>query len=307
MSKNKLELSFETANLSSWNDVDGVLTAKALVNNHLAGIPGIRTVNIPSGALSIEVPYVYSTPVFRSAACGWTSTGTTSLGNRTVTTYGYELMESLCGKSLKSKVMAALMSGNGIEGFQQELIDEKLKQMQKTSQDIAINGNTASGSGYLSIGNGLLYKLDNTYSASTVNVTKSALTNASTVVGLVDAILSNIPDEVRDMENIVMLIAPASFATLQIGLRNANYYNYNTTGADSYSFQMPGYSNVTVYSIPSMATNRAIVTYPQNIIHALGVETPLELWFSKDNQEYRIHGEAFEAYDIHFEGLVVRM
>lgn len=307
--KNKVELSFDVTNLPSWNDVEGTLTAKALVQNHLAGIPGIRTVNIPSGALSIEVPYVYSTPVFRTAACGWTSTGQTSLGSRTCLTYGYELMESLCGKSLKSKAIASMMNGNGIEGFQQELIDEKLKQIQKTSQDIAINGNTASGSGYLNIGNGLLYKLDNTYSASTVNVTKSALTNSSTVISYVDAILSNIPDEIRDMDSIVMLISPTAFQTLQVALRNTNpvYYNYNTTVANTYSFAMPGYSNVTVYSVPSMANNRAIVTYPQNIIHALGVETPLELWFSKDNQEYRIHAEVYEAYDVHFEGLVVRM
>lgn len=301
-------MAFDISNLSSWNDVEGTLTAKALVNNHLAGIPGIRMVNIPSGALSVEVPYVYSTPVVRGAACGWVSTGTTSLGNRTVTTYGFEMMESLCGKTLKSKVAAALMSGNGIEGFQQELVDEKVKQLQKISQDMGINGNTASGSGYLSIGNGLLYKLDNTYSASTINVTKSALTNASTVVSYMDSILTNIPDEIRDMESIVALVSPAAFQTLLVGLRLANLVNYNTANINNtYSFQMPGYTNVTIYSVPSMANNRCIVTYPQNIIHALGVETPLELWFSKDNQEYRIHAEIFEAYDIHFEGLVVRM
>ena len=302
-------MSFSTTNLSSWNDVEGTMTAKAVIQNHLAAIPGIRTVNIPSGALSIEVPYLTSSPTVRASTCGWVSTGTTSLGNRTCTTYGFQMMESLCGKDLKAKVAAYFMKGNSIDGFADELAQEKLKQLAYISQDIAINGDTAGGTTWRTMGNGLLYKLDRTYSASTVNITKSALTNSANVISLVDAILtdSNFPTELTDMPELVMCMSVAGFRTLQVALRNANYFNYNTTGADSFSFRMPGYNNLTVYSVPGMATNRAFVTYPENIIHAVGVESPLEMWFSKDNQEYRIHADVYESWDFHFESLVVRM
>lgn len=297
-------MAFSYSNLASWVDVEGTWTAKAVVSNRLASIPGIHEVPIPSGALTIEVPYLYSTPTYRASTCGWTTSGTTTLGSRTVLTAGWELVESLCGKPLKSKVAAYIAAGKDpVEGLTTDLLAEKEKQMAKQSQYLAIQGNTNSGTQNLTFSNGLLYKLDNTYSASTLgNRTASALTS----VVRMDTFLSDMSDEMLEMEAIAVCISPANFQALKLDIRQQKYFLHDIEDSAT-SFSYPGYSNVTIYSIPDMPSTRAFATYPQNIIHAVGVETPLEMHYSKDNLEYRIHAEVYEGWDFHFESLVVRM
>lgn len=299
-------MAFSLTNLSSWSDVEGTLTIKALVSNRLATIPGIHT--IPNVQGSILVPYISSTPVFKGASCGWTSTGTTSLGNRTMTVCGIQLEEALCDKDLKTKALAKFMTGNPDMPFEDVIAEEKLKQIMKFSQDLAINGNVASGSGSLTLCDGLIYKLDNTYSASTDNVTLTAMTTSNAIT-IVDAVVNALDDAAKEQEVVCVLLGITEFDKLRQNLRNNNWYHYSADLTNQYEMDYPGFSNVKVYGIPSFPSNRIVATFPENIIHAFNVDpsTSLEMWYSQDNKEYRIFAEWYESWDVHFESLVARM
>jgi hypothetical protein len=299
-------MSFNVASLNSWADVEGQLTIKALTSNRLTAIPGLHI--IPNVQGSIEVPFVTSSPVFRTPACNWTSSGSTTLGQRTMTVCGVQMEEDLCDIELKTKIMAKFMTGNPDLPFEEVLAAEKLKQISKFAENLAVNGNSVAGAGSLSLCNGLVYKLDNTYSASTSNVTLTAMTSSNAIT-IIDAVVNALDSAAKEQDNVVVLVGVAEFDKIRQNLRNNNWYHHSSDTNQPYVMQYPGFSNVTVYGIASMPSNRVIATFPENIIYAFNVEpnSALDMYYSKDNRSYRAFAEWYQSWDVHFEGLVARM
>lgn len=299
-------MSFSLSNLASWSDVEGQLTIKALLDNKLVGIPGLHV--IPGVQGSIEVPYISTTPLFRGASCGGFTSGSTGLGSKNVQVCGVQMMEDLCDIELKTKVMAKFMTGNPDMPFEDTIAAEKLKQIAKFSEDLAINGNTST-TGNLSICNGLVQKLVNTsYSASTAVVTATAYT-ASNAITVVDSIMAATSDVVKAQEKVVILTSLANFDKYIQALRNQNWFHYTTDRENPYVLTLPGYSNVELRGISTMSGSRTIVTFPQNIIYAFNVDpnNSLQMMFNPYERKYTVFAEWYQGWEIHFPDLVTVM
>lgn len=292
-------MSLDISQLSAWNDVDNSLTVKAITSNKFTSIPGMHLVPDVKG--SVEVPFLTSTPIFTSIKCSTTSTGTTTLGNRTVQTGYCNLREEICAGEIQGSVLSKYMKNLNDLPFEDQIAQETALQIEKFVEDQCINGLTTGYKGVTVPG---LLQLLNSASASTINVTASALTN-TTAIQILDTYLANQLAVMTEMKELVCLVDVAGYRALNVQLRNLDYVNFKTEANTEMVVSLPGYANVTVRAIPSFPSSKCIITYPENLIFAYNMNGGLIMEYDKKDKVYWKDADFRLGVQVHFPDHVI--
>jgi len=293
-------------NLSTYTDqISGELVRKAVLKGRFTSLvrvePGIKS------AKNINI--LDSTLYAVAGACGFTSSGSTNLSAVTLTVCDLKVNESICPRSLEAYWTQTLLKPGQYPtdmGFEAFYAEEKAAKLGALIEDIAIRGNTSTGSGNLSLCSGILQQVDVTsVSASTINLFNQAAgtTTAWTIansVAMIDATIALLPADVQDQDDLTLFVSYATYRTILQGYRNAGYTV--TTVSDG---QIPGASldngvihpgsiNVRVVPIRGLsasATNaRFFLTPASNIAFGTDLLDDAEkfrIWYSQDNDEVR--------------------
>ena len=287
----------------------------ALIKKMVLGGRTIRYINVqPDIKSTATVNIINSSLTAAAGTCGWNEAGTTILTQQDLAVCPLKVNESICLNTLETYYTQKMMnpgSYNKDIPFEEIFVEEKASQLSALVDDLIWKGNT-SASGNMSLCNGFIALATGaTFSGSVVNVV-SGTPNSSNVVAIVDSIVSAIPSDILDQEDLVIFCGYDFYRTYATALRNANLFAY--TGAEDqgedFSQMVPG-TNVRLIAVRGLNnTNKFFISSKSNLYFGTDLLSDyenFELWYSLDNQEVRMAAKwkagvnaAFWDYVVYF-------
>jgi len=224
------------------------------------------------------------------SGCGWTSSGTTTFSQRTLTVAPLKIQEELCPRSLEQYWMQSqLTQGSNYDGvpFEQAYAEQKALRIAEALENAIWSGST--------LVTGLLTIL-NAASGSTVSGNTAAVSSitATNVISVFDNIYNRIPQAILTRNDLVIFCGWDVFRTL-IGAFKANtgvmFNQVDLQGLADGDIIYPG-TNVRVVAVPGLLNyNRLVCSYLGNFFYGtdlLSDEEQFSIWHSRDNDSIRV-------------------
>lgn len=215
--------------------------------------------------------------------CGWDEAGTSTLSQRVLTTGNIKVNMSFCDKEMLKywtqygiKVAAGLKELPFEEDFVNGIVDDVKAKVEKA----IYQGDTASGDVNLKRFDGLLKILGDESGVIDVTITGTSAYDD------VKKVYEAIPAAVK---NPVILVGTDTFRKFIQALIDKNFYHYSGDNAGEIMF--PG-SDCRVIAVDGLiGTNKMIGASLSNLFYGCDMvndEEVFDLWYSKDNQEFRL-------------------
>lgn len=305
-------MSFDVSGLSTWVDENKMdLIRAAILKGRTADIVRVQGGIKNSATINILGSTFYAQ---NGGSCGWNASGTTDLTQRTLSVCDIKVNEGLCLDTLEDYYTSAMMnpgSYNEEVPFEELYATEKMEQIQALVDDLYWRGNTETGSGNLSLCNGIIQVLENTSaSASTVSTTGYTGFSASNAIDAVDAMINDVPDDIIDAEDLVLFMSYSNYRTWAKALRDANLFHYN--GAESqggeFTQMVPG-TNVRVMAVRGLNnSDRLFLSRASNFYLGTDLLDDTEnfkIFYSEDNDEVRFLAKWKQGANVAFPAEVV--
>lgn len=231
------------------------------------------------------------------AACGWDEAGETTLSQRILAPKALKVNMSFCDKVLLDKWANYLVrvEANKTDAdcpFEKEFVDGVIAGVKAEIEN-------------------MIYKGDGTGNQFT-GILELAKTGTLTATGTgayeaVKAVLAKMPAEIVGKEDAVILVGMDTYNEYMQDLVAANLFHYNPNNGENEQ-TIPG-STVKVIGVNGLnGTKKAIGTYLGNLFYGTNLQDGdeiFDLWFSKDNREFRLAIEFTAGVQIAFPELLV--
>jgi hypothetical protein len=264
--------------------------------NVMVGVKSAQTINI------MDTDTIFQD----GSSCGFTSSGSTTFTQRTVTVGKIKVNESICPKDLEAKYLQkALTEGSRYDSvaFAADYTNRKATKIASQLETAIWQGDTASANANLSRFDGL-NKLVAAASASVIHantsgyygtpLAASAGITVSNVVAVLDAVYKAIPAEIVGKDDVAIFVGQDIFRTYTIALKNANMFSYSFDGKADSEFVLPG-TQIKVIATPGLnGTSKIYSTHLGNLFlgtDLLNEEERFELFFAKEADQVRFVSE----------------
>jgi len=230
-------------------------------------------------------------------ACGYTTSGTTTISARVLTVGRMKVMETLCPRSLEQYwTQTQLTAGSMYDGvpFEQAFAEQKALRIAEALETAIWQGN-AYFSGMLQILNAAS---GSTISGNTGAVSASVGITSSNVIGIFDNIYNQIPQAILTKQDLVIFCGWNNYRTLVQAFKQGTntgglavlYNQVDLASLANGEFVYPG-TNVRVIAVPGLTgTNRIVASYLGNFhlgTDLLSDEEQFSIFYSRDNDEVR--------------------
>ena len=192
--------------------------------------------NVQVGIKSAETINVMTTDAIFQAGgtCGFNSSGTTTITQRTLTVGKIKIQESICPKTFEAKyTQKALREGSTYDymAYASEYTAQKVERIGAALETAIWQGDTASGNAQLNKFMGIGTIIDalgfggagDPVKGNTSNLTTLTTSN---VIQAVDEVFAAIPAALLDKQDVVIFCGNDTFREYVIALRNENLYHY---------------------------------------------------------------------------------
>lgn len=255
------------------------------------------------------------------ASCGFTTSGTTTVTQTTITTVPIKVQEQVCLQDLETYFAQQWLPGNNQpETFAllDTWVNRKLAQISRRMGQMAFQGRTTyTNDTFLKQTNGFIRLID--AAADEVIATAQADITTSTVRGIFEDIifvkLLTIPQILN--ENPIVYCGQDTFMILVQKLMTDNLYHYNGvagTAASNFELIYPG-SNIKVVglaemnasngvdtgALPTAVQDRIICTYQGNLVVGMNTNPgagDVKVWYSQDDQVLKFSWRAHIGFAI---------
>jgi hypothetical protein len=291
----------------------GAKTASLIkaAGNVMVGVKSAETINV------LSVDAVFQT----GGTCGFNSSGTTAITQRTLTVGKIKVNESLCPKTLETKYLQkALPTGSIYDSipFEQQYTEEKAKKIASALETAIWQGDTASGDANLNKFDGLIKLIDaasnevnantSTYITGAPILIATGIT-ASNVIAIVDGVYKAIPAQVVAEDDVRIFMGMDTFRTYTIALKNANLFHYSVDGKADSEFVLPG-TSIKVVAVQGLnGTNKIYALRLSNLYlgtDLLNEEEKFEIFYAKEADEVRYVVEFKMGVNVAFTDEVVK-
>jgi hypothetical protein len=265
---------FDVSTMTAWVDAQSSLKIKQVY-----GANTLKYVNVVPGIKgTMLLPKATTTPILQANACGWNASGSTVVGNATITVSDYKVEDSYCVSDLIAtalqKELAAGASETETLPFEQEFVSGIVNGIAKLVENRVWD---ASDGFYSQI----------TAANGSVSAGTLTLTTAANVLSAVESMILLIPADIQAAEDIVLFLNPGNFMKLAAGIR-ATYglLALVNSAADQLGneFMFPG-SNVKVVKAFGLgSSNRFYLGQASNFVVGTDLVSDyetLELWYEK--------------------------
>lgn len=229
-------------------------------------------------------------------ACGYSSSGTTTLSNRVLNVGRMKTQETLCPRELEqywiqTQLLAGSNAGDESIPFEQQFAELKVKKIAAAMETAIWSGN-AYFSGIIS----LLTAADLTGSVVSANTANVATLTSGNIIGIFNTIYEAVPAAIIGRDNLVAFCGWDTFRTLCNAVVDKNYFNWyqdpNALANGEVLFPGTTMKVVAVNGLNgNIASKRHIVaTHTSNLFYGtdlLSDEEQFNIWYSKDNDEVR--------------------
>lgn len=213
-------------------------------------------------------------------ACGWNEAGTSTLTQRIIDAKPFRVNMAVCDKNLygtwaqyQVKVAAGKVASD--LPFEQDFVNGVLNGIQERVEELIWQGDASNAGEF----DGFLTILGSATSAT-----------GTTKMDLISEAYAALPCEVAGKSDVVIFVSCATFRAWMTELVAANLYHYDPKEASAMEYMLPG-ANVRVIAVPGMADDAAVAGRLSNFFYGTDLESDMEtfdLWYSKDNREFRI-------------------
>ena len=308
-------MSLNVAGLTAYVDQERM----ALIKKMILGGRSTQFLTVqPDIKSSASINLLSSNLLAQAGGCGFENSGTTILTQNELQVCPLKVQESICLDTLEQYYTQAQMnpgSYNTEIPFEQLYAEEKVSQISALIDDLIWKGNTG-GSGNLALCDGFIALATGaTYSGTVVsgNISSATAITASNIIGLVDDMVSVIPTNIIDMDDLYLYMGYDTYRLYALALRNANLFHY--TGAENqgenFSQMIPG-TNVRAIAVRGLnGTDKMFLSTKSNLYFGTDLLNDYEnfqLWYSLDHQEVRMSSKwkagvnaAFWDYVVYFE------
>lgn len=249
------------------------------------------------------------------ASCGWNPSGTATLTQKTISTATIKSDMAICPQTLRGK-WAEYLVKTGADSqtlpFEEYVINGIINNVNKDIETMIWQGDTTKTTdGKLKWFDGFLAQMvaDN-------DVTKVALSGADSAYDAIMAVYMAMPEEVLERGGII-LVSPSVFRAFTAELVGRNLYHYGVDNAEVSEIFLPGTGVKVVkasgLALPYDSTNSyqpvsIIGTFAENLVFGTDLEgdaEELKVWYSEDNDEYRLKVRFVAGVAYHFGDMVV--
>ena len=242
------------------------------------------------------------------AACGWTESGATTLSQAVLTPRALKINMSICDKTLLSKWANYLVKvqANKLDGdlpFEQYFIDDVIKGVKANVEKMIYQGDT-TGEGVQF--DGLLKILQ--ASGNTTIITTGASSVSS--YNFIKQVASQMPASILDKDDLVILVSMPMYLDYIQNLVGANLYHYNPENGEN-EYKLPG-TNIRVIGVNGLndttSYDYCVGGSLSNMFYGTNLEDGdeiFDLWYSKDNREFRLAIEFVAGVQVAFQNEIV--
>lgn len=255
--------------------------------------------NVQVGIKSAETINVMTTDaVFQAGGtCGFNSSGTTTITQRTLTVGKIKIQESICPKTFEAKyTQKALREGSSYDymAYGAEYSAQKVERIGAALETAIWQGDTASGNAQLNKFMGIGTIIDalgfggagDPIAGNTGSLT--TLTSAN-VIAAVDGVFAALPAALLDKSDVVIFCGNDTFREYVIALRNQNLFHYPVDAANM-ELVVPG-TNVKLIGVNGLnGTDKMFGLSMSNLYlgtDLLNEQDRFELFYARESDEIR--------------------
>jgi len=221
------------------------------------------------------------------STCGWNPEGTNTLSQRVITVGKVKVNMNFCDRTLLdywAGYEVKVAAGKETLPFEEAFVADIIAHVNAEVEKAIWQGDTTA-TGNLSIFDGLLKILN----AETDTIKIAAVSGNNIAQEVYDA-YANIPLEILHSASIVM--GEDAFRSYIGELNAENLYHYDPKVDEGMSIVIPG-TSTRIYGVPGLNGTKRIVAgdLKGNFFYGTDLEGDQEtfdLWYSKDNQEFRL-------------------
>lgn len=234
------------------------------------------------------------------STCGWDDAGQTSLSQAVLTPRALKINMSICDKVLLNKWAGYLVKvqANKLDSdlpFEEYFLNDVIKNVKAAIETMIYQGDASSANSVEF--DGLLNILTNALTVSTTG----------TAYQFVKDIAMAMPAAILDKDDLVILVGMDIYREYIQDLVTANYYHYDPANGEN-EYMLPG-TNIRVIGVNGLnGTNKGIGASLSNLFYGINMEDGdeiFDLWYSKDNREFRLAIEFVAGVQVAFQNEVV--
>ena len=233
------------------------------------------------------------------SVCGWDEAGSTSLSQATLTPKALKVNMAICDKVLLNKWASYLVKvqANKLDRdlpFEEYFLADVIDNVKAKIEEMIYQG-TGTGNEF----KGLIPILE---AGSPVEVSTTG-----TSYQFVKDVAKAMPAEILGKRDLVILVGMDTYNEYIQDLVSANLFHYNPGNGEN-EYMLPG-TTIRVIGVNGLnGTDKAIGGSLSNMFYGINMEDGEEvfdLWFSKDNREFRLAIEFVAGVQVAFDNEIV--
>ena len=253
-----------------------------LIRKTIFAAPSVKHFNLQTGVKHSAALNILNTTVAfgDGATCGWDEAGSSAFSQRTLEVGNYKVNMSFCDKAMLkywNGYDVRVAAGQKSLPFEEDFVAGVIDGVAEKLETIIWQGVKATDKI-----DGILTILGK---ESTVIKTEKGTTIYDSVLKAYKAIPA------KKLDKAAMFIGVDKFRDLVLELTAKNLYHYNPTVDEKMEIVLPG-TNTRVIAVSGLNGKTSVVAAdPENIYYGVdmeGDEEKFDLWYSQDNQEFRL-------------------
>lgn len=255
-----------------------------LIRKTIFAAPSVKFFNLQTGIKHSAALNILSTEVAfgDGAACGWNEAGSSEFSQRVLEVGNYKVNMSFCDKAMLkywTGYQVRVAAGQKELPFEEDFVNGVIEGVKK-----AMEHNIWQGVKSTDRMDGIL-----TILAGESDVIEPSISSAATIYEKALAVYKAIPASKLDKAEIFMGVD--NFRDLVLELTAKNLYHYDPKVDNDLEIILPG-TSTKVHGVDGLnGANKMVAADPENIYYGVdmeGDEEKFDLWYSKDNQEFRL-------------------
>jgi len=256
-----------------------------LIRKTIFAAPSVKHFNLQTGIKHAAALNILNTTVAfgDGATCGWNEAGTSEFSQRVLEVGNFKVNMSFCDKAMLkywNGYDVRVAAGQKSLPFEEDFVNGIIDGVKDKLEGLIWKGVKATDKmdGILTI-----------LSAASASTIQPTLASGDTIYEKTVKAYQAIPAKILDKAAIFMGVD--NFRDLVLELTAKNLYHYSPEVDGSMEIVLPG-TSTKVYGVAGLNGQKAIVAgNPENIYYGVdmeGDEEKFDLWYSQDNQEFRL-------------------
>lgn len=256
-----------------------------LIKKTIFAAPSVKHFNLQTGIKHSAALNILNTTVEfgDGSACGWDEAGSNEFSQRILEVGNFKVNMSFCDKAMMKYWMGyevRVAAGQKSLPFEEDFVDSIVEGVKNKLEGIIWKGvkGTDKMDGVLTI-----------LSAASASTIQPTLASGDTIYEKTLKAYKAIPASILDKA--VIFMGVDNFRDLVLELTAKNLFHYAPEVDDALQIVLPG-TSTKVIAVSGLNGEKAIVACnPENIYYGVdmeGDEEKFDLWYSQDNQEFRL-------------------